>query len=56
MESWLRRNVLRVYDDTVKKQISTIAPRGVKNLIVINETNSEENATIVDNIKVEEEI
>mgnify|MGYP006967275954 CR=1 FL=1 len=41
---------------TVKKQISTIAPRGIKNLIVINETNSEENATIVDNIKVEEEI
>ena len=56
VESWLSRNVLRVYDNTVKKQISTIAPRGVKNLIVINKTNSEENDTIEDNIKVEEEI
>ena len=56
VESWLSRNVLKVYDDTVKKQISTIAPRGAKNLIVINKTNSEENDTIEDNIKVEEEI
>ena len=56
VESWLSRNVVRVYDDTVKKQISTIAPRGAKNLIVINKTNSEENDTIVDNINVEEEI
>lgn len=56
VESWLSRNVLKVYDDTVKKQISTIAPRGAKNLIVINKTNSEENDTIVDNINVEEEI